>query len=112
MLIYACLDNYLYAVNKYNGRRIWRTSLPRRVTHALQVAPHGWMPIIPESANSLRIVSRFSGANLFEWVATLAERWGRRLTVSVLLVIGIVLAADAIGWFLGYPLLPVDNPPD
>ena len=35
------------------------------------------------------------------------DRWGRRVMIAAFLVIGIVLVADGVGWFLGHPLLPI-----
>ena len=32
--------------------------------------------------------------------------WGPRVIVGILVVLGIVLVMDGIGWFLGKPLLP------
>jgi hypothetical protein len=43
---------------------------------------------------------------LFGAVARFVERWGRRLMFVGLLGLGVVLTLDAIGWFLGFPLLP------
>lgn len=43
---------------------------------------------------------------LFEAVAKFLERWGKRLMFFGLLGLGAVLVADAIGWFIGLPLLP------
>jgi cytochrome c biogenesis protein CcdA len=43
---------------------------------------------------------------LFGAVARFIERWGRRLMFVGLFVLGVVLTLDAIGWFLGLPLLP------
>ena len=45
---------------------------------------------------------------IFAAVARFFERWGKRLIFYGLLGLGLVLAADAIGWFMGFPLLPVD----
>lgn len=44
---------------------------------------------------------------IFRRVAELAERWGQQLVVAALAIVGFVLLADAVGWFLGFPLLPV-----
>ena len=43
---------------------------------------------------------------LFRAVARFFERWGKRLLSFGMLGVGVVLTADAIGWFLGFPLLP------
>lgn len=44
---------------------------------------------------------------LFRAVARFIGRWGRRLMFVGLLGLGVVLTLDAIGWFLGLPLLPI-----
>lgn len=44
---------------------------------------------------------------LFDRIAELAGRWGPRLFALLLLMLGVVLVADGIGFLLGYPLLPV-----
>ena len=44
---------------------------------------------------------------LFRAVARFIGRWGRRLMFIGLLGLGVVLTLDAIGWFLGLPLLPI-----
>jgi len=44
---------------------------------------------------------------LFGAVARFIARWGRRLMFAGLLGLGVVLTLDAIGWFLGVPLLPI-----
>ncbi len=43
---------------------------------------------------------------LFRAVARFIGRWGGRLMFVGLLGLGVVLTLDAIGWFLGSPLLP------
>jgi cytochrome c biogenesis protein CcdA len=48
---------------------------------------------------------------IFEALTTWAERWGRRLVVVVLLVVGVLLVADGIAFLGGYPLLPIGDPP-
>ena len=45
---------------------------------------------------------------LLRGVASITGRWGRRLIVAVLLVLGGILIADAVAWFFGYPLLPIE----
>ncbi len=44
---------------------------------------------------------------LIEGVRRFLDRWGQRVVVSLLLVLGALLAIDGIGWFLGHPLFPV-----
>jgi cytochrome c biogenesis protein CcdA len=55
----------------------------------------------------LRLVLRERSAPIFAWVVSFTERWGRRLILIVLVVVGAALVADGIGWFYGKPLLPV-----
>lgn len=55
----------------------------------------------------VRLVLRERAEPIFAWVVSFTERWGRRLVLVILLVVGAVLVADAIGWLLGRPLLPV-----
>ena len=43
---------------------------------------------------------------VFSAVARFMERWGKRLLFFGLLGLGLVLVIDAVGWFLGFPLLP------
>lgn len=35
------------------------------------------------------------------------DRWGQRMIAALLTALGIVLLVDGVGWFLGYPLIPV-----
>ena len=42
----------------------------------------------------------------FGAVTKFIERWGKRLMFFGLLGLGVVLVADAVGWFIGLPLLP------
>jgi len=43
---------------------------------------------------------------MFSAVKKFLEQWGKRLVFFGLLGLGAVLVADAIGWFIGFPLLP------
>ncbi len=40
-------------------------------------------------------------------VAHFSEIWGRRIIVSIIFLVGLALLIDGIGWFMGYPVLPV-----
>ena len=55
----------------------------------------------------LRLVLRERSEPIFAWVVSFTERWGRRIILIVLVVVGAALVADGIGWFFGRPLLPV-----
>lgn len=35
------------------------------------------------------------------------DRWGQRVIVVLLMSLGAILVADGVGWFIGYPLIPV-----
>jgi len=45
--------------------------------------------------------------SVFAWIVSSTVRCGRLLVLVILLVVGALLVADAIGWFFGRPLLPV-----
>jgi len=42
-----------------------------------------------------------------EGVRGFLDRWGQRVVVSLMLVLGALLIIDGVGWFLGHPILPV-----
>ncbi len=44
---------------------------------------------------------------IFDFIKDLIARWGRRVIVTLLVILGLVLVVDGIGWFLGMPLIPV-----
>lgn len=43
-------------------------------------------------------------------MGTFFQNWGRRLVIGLFVVLGVVLVADAVGWFLGVPLIPINGP--
>jgi len=43
---------------------------------------------------------------LFAAISRFFERWGKKIVLLALLGVGAVLALDAIGWFIEFPLLP------
>jgi hypothetical protein len=43
---------------------------------------------------------------LFAAISRFFERWGKKIALLALLGVGVVLALDAIGWFIEFPLLP------
>ena len=43
---------------------------------------------------------------VFASLSRLVKRWSKPAILTVFAILGLVLIADAIGWFLGYPLLP------
>ena len=59
----------------------------------------------------LRILLRERSQPIFDAVDRFLEVWGQRVVTVILLVLGGVLVADAVGWYLGRPVLPVPPPP-
>ena len=44
---------------------------------------------------------------LLHGIRSFFDRWGQRLIVGLMLVLGALLVMDGVGWFLGTPLIPV-----
>jgi hypothetical protein len=44
---------------------------------------------------------------LFGTIGRLAEAWGKRIIMTILIILGLAMIIDGIGWFLGHPLIPV-----
>lgn len=55
----------------------------------------------------LRLVFPTRAERIFGVVGRVADTWGRRIIIVLLILLGVVLVADGIGWFAGRPLLPV-----
>lgn len=45
--------------------------------------------------------------HLLHSIRSFFDRWGQRLIVSLMLLLGALLIVDGVGWFLGTPLIPV-----
>jgi hypothetical protein len=61
-------------------------------------------------AASLVLVRAVAGAGadgLFAAVNRLLSVWGKRLLIAGMILLGIVMIADGVGWLLGHPLIPV-----
>ncbi len=56
---------------------------------------------------ALRLILGERSTGILDAVKRFFDIWGQRLIVALLLVLGVVLLADGIGWFLGHPLIPV-----
>ena len=56
---------------------------------------------------ALRLILGERSQRILDAVKRFFDSWGPRLIVALLLVFGVVLLVDGIGWFLGYPLIPV-----
>ncbi|MEM7021696.1 MAG: GAP family protein [Pseudomonadota bacterium] len=59
----------------------------------------------------VRAVFPAQSALVLDRVGVLVARWGSRLLVLLLTLLGAVMVVDGIGWFLGQPLIPVGSPP-
>lgn len=57
----------------------------------------------------IRILVPKKSESIFGSISLLVKRWGKPVIVSVFIILGLVLIADSIGWFVGYPLLPVNQ---
>lgn len=47
------------------------------------------------------------GTVILHKIREFLDTWSQRVIVALLMILGVVLVADGIGWFLGYPLIPV-----
>ena len=57
----------------------------------------------------IRMLAPNQSESLFGSISLLVKSWGKPAIVSVFTILGLLLIADSIGWFLGYPLLPVNQ---
>ncbi|MEM7225657.1 MAG: GAP family protein [Pseudomonadota bacterium] len=55
----------------------------------------------------LRQVMGEASQSLLERVRAVFDTWGTRVVIALIVALGAVLVADGLGWFLGYPLIPV-----
>ena len=56
---------------------------------------------------ALRLILGERSTGILDAVKRFFDSWGQRLIVALLLILGVVLLVDGIGWFLGHPLIPV-----
>lgn len=56
---------------------------------------------------ALRLILGERSERLLGAIKRFFDTWGHRIVVALLFVLGAVLVADGIGWFLGWPLIPV-----
>ncbi len=56
---------------------------------------------------ALRLVLGERSQRLLHSIRGFFDRWGQRLIVCLMLVLGALLILDGVGWFLGTPLIPV-----
>ncbi len=55
----------------------------------------------------LRVVLGNRSQPLLDGIKRFFDTWGQRVIVALLVVLGVVLILDGIGWLLGYPLITV-----
>ncbi len=56
---------------------------------------------------SIRVLFPNQSDRIFDFIKDLIAKWGRRVIVTLLVILGLVMVVDGIGWFLGMPLIPV-----
>jgi cytochrome c biogenesis protein CcdA len=75
---------------------------------ALALVHYNVVFIIPLAAIvAVRAIWAERSAPIFDAVTRFFDTWGRRLLVALILILGVVLVVDGIGWFVGHPLIPV-----
>ncbi len=55
----------------------------------------------------IRVLFPNQSERIFGFVGNVIEKWGQRVIVIFMLILGFVMVVDGIGWFLGMPLIPV-----
>lgn len=63
---------------------------------------------IPVVLVVLRLTLGKRASGLFDRVREVAEKWGRRFVIAVLMLIGLFLVVDGVGWFFDRPLIRFD----
>jgi len=63
---------------------------------------------IPVSLVVLRLALGERASGLFDRVRQAAEKWGRRFIIVVLMLLGLFLVVDGVGWFFDRPLIRFD----
>ncbi len=58
---------------------------------------------------AVRLIFPTHSEAVCSWVAGFAARRGRQLMALMLLMLGVVLVSDGVGWLFGHPLLPIDE---
>ncbi len=56
---------------------------------------------------ALRLILGERSTGILDAIKQFFDGWGQRLIVALLLILGVVLVVDGIGWFLSHPLIPV-----
>ena len=55
----------------------------------------------------VRVIFPNQSEIIFDFVRNVSEKWGRRIVITFMVILGFVMVVDGIGWFLGMPLIPV-----
>jgi len=55
----------------------------------------------------IRVFLPHQSERIFDFIKDLIANWGRRVIATLLVILGLVMVVDGIGWFLGMPLIPV-----
>jgi len=55
----------------------------------------------------IRAVAGQRADGLFNAVTHLFEVWGKRVLISLMIVLGSIMLADGVGWLFGHPVIPV-----
>lgn len=63
------------------------------------------LPLVAIAAVSLALGDR--SKRLLDGIRGFFDTWGKRIIVILMLLLGVVLVLDGVGWFLGTPLIPV-----
>jgi cytochrome c biogenesis protein CcdA len=57
---------------------------------------------------AIRIALGERSNRIFEAIARFLSNWGKRIVIVVLLLLGMALIADGVGWLLGRSFIPID----
>ncbi len=80
-------------------------TLPQRM---LALGYYNFVFVTPLAAIvALRLILGERSTGTLDAIKQFFDGWGQRLIVALLLILGVVLLVDGIGWFLGHPLIPV-----
>jgi uncharacterized membrane protein len=55
----------------------------------------------------LRVFFPHQSEIIFDFIKDLITKKDRRVIMTLLVILGLVIVVDGIGWFLGMPLIPV-----
>lgn len=80
-------------------------TLPQRL---LALGYYNFVFVTPLAAIvALRLILGEHSTDILDAIKQFFDNWGQKLISALLLILGVVLVVDGIGWFLGHPLIPV-----